>query len=425
MKEVIVPDIGISSAEVTEILVCVGEIVKKEQPIILVESDKTAIEIPSPFSGVITDIKVSVGDIVNEGLLIMLIKDSCDNSSSCNINNNDISDDISSNSSKDVFNNDSVEKNNAEMFFVSSDISHATPSVRRLARELNVNLVNISGSGRKGRILKEDVIKYFEDNIKSSKDVSYGNIFSNISSLPREDFSKFGNIEEVDIRKVQKISGSNLHRNWIMVPHITQFDEIDITDLECFRKNRNIEEKNKNSNLKITILSFIIKVISKCLEKLPYFNSSLSLDNKRLILKKYINIGVAVNTTYGLLVPVLRDVNKKGIIEISYELIDLINKARCGKLTASDMNGGSFTVSNVGGLGGGTFFTTIVNVPEVAILGVSRASIKPIWDGEKFVPKLILPVSLTYDHRVIDGADGVKFISYINMFMSDVRHLIM
>ncbi|VFS48015.1 Dihydrolipoyllysine-residue acetyltransferase component of pyruvate dehydrogenase complex [Budvicia aquatica] len=290
-----------------------------------------------------------------------------------------------------------------------------------------VNLAKVKGTGRKGRILKEDVQAYVKDAVKrveSGAAASTGGSLPGLLPWPKVDFSKFGDIEEVELGRIQKISGANLHRNWVMIPHVTQFDEADITDVEAFRKQQNAEAEKKKLDVKITPLVFIMKAVAKALEELPRFNSSLSEDGQKLTLKKYINIGVAVDTPNGLVVPVFRDVNKKGIIELSRELAEISKKARAGKLTASDMQGGCFTISSLGGIGG-TAFTPIVNAPEVAILGVSKSSMKPVWNGKEFAPRLMLPLSLSYDHRVIDGAAGARFISYINDAMSDIRRLVM
>lgn len=315
----------------------------------------------------------------------------------------------------------------------SKTFAHATPVVRRLAREFGVNLDKIKGTGRKGRILKEDVQAYVKAAIKA---VESGSVSAQPSTAvangaglgllpwPKVDFSKFGETEEVELGRIQKISGANLHRNWVMIPHVTQWDKADITELEAFRKQQNVLAEKQKLDVKITPLVFIMKAAAKALEVYPRFNSSLSEDGQRLTLKKYINIGVAVDTPNGLVVPVFRDVNKKGVIELSRELAEISKKARAGKLTASDMQGGCFTISSLGGIGG-THFTPIVNAPEVAILGVSKSEMTPVWNGKEFTPRLMLPLSLSYDHRVIDGADGARFITYINGVLSDLRRLIM
>ncbi|MCR3754705.1 MAG: pyruvate dehydrogenase, E2 subunit [Candidatus Westeberhardia cardiocondylae] len=429
MIEVITPDIGVSVAKVVEILVCVGDFVEKEQSVILVEAEKTSIEIPSPFSGIVKEIKVNIGDSIKEGFLLMLVEEKSIDASSKIVDSvkESVSDDVSCLQNSASKYDDAVVKNSDEFKeSIVCSVAHATPSVRSFAREFGVDLKDVRGTGRKGRILKEDLVKYIKNEMKPLHSAQYLNdIFSNVFPYSRKYFEKFGDVEEIELRKVQKVSGMNLHRNWITVPHITQFDEIDITDLESFRKKVNFDEVQEISNIKITLLSFIIKVVAMSLKEFPYFNSSLSGCGTKLILKKYFNIGIAVDTKRGLLVPVIRDVIEKGIIDISCELVNIVDRARTGKLSIADMQGGSFTISNLGGFGSGVFFTTIINSPEVAILGVSMAKIKPVWVEEKFVPRLIMPVSLSYDHRVIDGADGVKFLRFMSKIMSDIRYLIM
>ncbi|MGL5304162.1 MAG: 2-oxo acid dehydrogenase subunit E2, partial [Aeromonas sp.] len=303
---------------------------------------------------------------------------------------------------------------------------HAAPAVRRLAREFSVNLANIRGSGRKGRIVKEDVQAYVKDAIKRAESAPAAGASNgmNVMPWPKVDFAKFGDVEELELTRIQKISGPALHRNWVMIPHVTQFDEADTTELEAFRKEQNILADKQKLGVKITPLVFILKAAAKALEAHPRFCSSLSEDGSRIILKKYIHIGVAVDTPAGLVVPVVRDVNKKGIIELSRELAEISSKARAGKLTAADMQGGCFTISSLGGIGG-TGFTPIVNAPEVAILGVSKSDIKPKWNGKEFAPRLMLPLALSYDHRVIDGAAGARFITTLNDVLTDIRRLVL
>ncbi|MGL4625935.1 MAG: dihydrolipoyllysine-residue acetyltransferase, partial [Plesiomonas shigelloides] len=319
----------------------------------------------------------------------------------------------------------------AAEFAENDAYAHATPVVRRLAREFGVNLGKVKGTGRKGRILKEDVQDYVKDALKrlesgqaASSAAMSGGAGLGLLPWPKVDFSKFGEVEEVELGRIQKISGANLHRNWVMIPHVTQWDDADITELEAFRKQQNAELERAKADLKITPLVFILKAVGKALEVMPRFNSSLSEDGQKLTLKKYINIGVAVDTPNGLVVPVVRDVNKKSITELSRDLMEISKKARAGKLTASDMQGGCFTISSLGGIGG-TAFTPIVNAPEVAILGVSKSEMKPKWNGKEFAPRLMLPLSLSYDHRVIDGADGARFITFLNNALSDIRRLVM
>ncbi|AKC60325.1 Dihydrolipoyllysine-residue acetyltransferase component of pyruvate dehydrogenase complex [Blochmannia endosymbiont of Camponotus (Colobopsis) obliquus] len=413
------PDIGVDIVEVIEVMVQVGDYIKINQSLIVVEGEKAAMEVPSLFSGIVQSIMISVGDKISTGTLIMMI---------------DIKDEVEVlNKSTDKVDNfsSSLQQNNKEKLIHIDNLHniYASPLVRRMAREFGLDLSKIKGSGRKGRILREDIQSYIKnilgcDTLESNS--STVNIWSNLLPWPSLEFQQFGNTQEVELSRAYKVSGANLHRNWVMVPHVTQFDEVDITDLEEFRKQQNVDLKKNMINIKITLLIFVMKAVAKALEKWPRFNSSLSKDGQKLILKKYINIGIAVDTISGLYVPVFRDVNKKGIIDLSCELAKVSKKVHSGKkFAALDLQGGSFTISSLGGVGGGTAFTPIINAPEVAILGISRSLLKPVWNGEKFVPRLMLPLSLSYDHRVINGADGVRFISLISKLMSDIRHLIM
>ncbi|MCD8548049.1 MAG: 2-oxo acid dehydrogenase subunit E2, partial [Aeromonadaceae bacterium] len=312
--------------------------------------------------------------------------------------------------------------------FVANDAYvHASPAVRRLAREFGVNLAKVKGSGRKGRIQKEDVQAYVKAAIQRAESApagAAGGAGLGVLPWPKVDYAKFGPVEEVELTRIQKISGPNLHRNWVMIPHVTQFDEADTTELEAFRKEQNLLAEKQKLDVKITPLVFILKAAAKALEAHPRFCSSLSEDGSKLIMKQYIHIGVAVDTPNGLVVPVVRDVNKKGIYELSRDLAEISKKARAGKLTGADMQGGCFTISSLGGIGG-TSFTPIVNAPEVAILGVSKSEMKPKWNGKEFEPRLMLPLALSYDHRVIDGADGARFITTLSGVLSDIRRLVL
>ncbi|WP_392439980.1 pyruvate dehydrogenase complex dihydrolipoyllysine-residue acetyltransferase [Edwardsiella piscicida] len=423
-QPVSVPDIGGDEVEVTEILVKVGDSVSAEQSLITVEGDKASMEVPAPFAGVVSAIAVSVGDKVKTGSPIMTFSvagSAPAPSASAPATAASVSAPATSAAAAPAAVQTTSE------FTENAAYVHATPVIRRLAREFGVNLAKVKGSGRKGRILREDVQTYVKELIKRAETApaaATGGSLPGLLPWPKVDFSKFGEVEEVELGRIQKISGANLHRNWVMIPHVTQFDETDITEVEAFRKQQNVESEKRKLGVKITPLVFIIKAAAKALEAMPRFNSSLSEDAQRLTLKKYINIGVAVDTPNGLVVPVLRDVNKKGIIELSRDLAEISAKARAGKLTAADMQGGCFTISSLGGIGG-TAFTPIVNAPEVAILGVSKSSMKPVWNGKEFAPRLMLPLALSYDHRVIDGADGARFISFINSVMSDIRRLVM
>ena len=416
VQDVNVPDIGGDEVNVTEIMVKVGDTVAEEQSLITVEGDKASMEVPAPFAGVVKEIIVKFevvgaapapkGEVASQPSPTPQVAVPVSSATQAPASQ--------------------------ETVTASATFAYATPVVRRLAREFGVNLDKVKGTGRKGRILKEDVQAYVKAAIKAVESgtvapaAATGASGAGLGLLPwpKVDFSKFGETEEVELGRIQKISGANLHRNWVMIPHVTQWDKADITDLEAFRKEQNVLAEKQKLDVKITPLVFIMKAAAKALEAYPRFNSSLSEDGQRLTLKKYVNIGVAVDTPNGLVVPVFKDVNKKGIIELSRELAEISKKARAGKLTASDMQGGCFTISSLGGIGG-THFTPIVNAPEVAILGVSKSEMTPVWNGKDFTPRLMLPLSLSYDHRVIDGADGARFITFINGVLSDLRRLVM
>lgn len=450
--EVNVPDIGSDEVNVTEIMVKVGDSVEVDQSIINVEGDKASMEVPAPIAGVVKEILVKSGDKVSTGSLIMRFEvlgaapaESASASASTSAPQTApqtaapattaqapqaTAPDTTAQAPQS---NNNVSGLSQEQVEASTGYAHATPVIRRLAREFGVNLDKVKGTGRKGRIVKEDIEAYVKTAVKAYESgataQATGNGVANGAGLgllpwPKVDFSKFGEIEEVELSRINKISGANLHRNWVMIPHVTHFDKADITDLEAFRKEQNALAEKQKLGVKITPVVFIMKAVAKALEAYPRFNSSITEDAQRLILKKYINIGVAVDTPNGLVVPVFKNVNKKGIIELSRELMEVSKKAREGKLTASDMQGGCFTISSLGGIGT-THFAPIVNAPEVAILGVSKSSMEPVWNGKEFAPRLILPMSLSFDHRVIDGADGARFISYLGSVLADLRRLVM
>ncbi|AGG32080.1 TPA: pyruvate dehydrogenase complex dihydrolipoyllysine-residue acetyltransferase [Morganella morganii] len=425
-KEIHVPDIGGDEVDVTEIMVSVGDTVTEEQSLITVEGDKASMEVPSPMAGKVKEIKVAVGDKVKTGSLIMVFEvagaapaPAAQPAAAAPA--------AAAPASAPAAKAAPAAAPAAGNDFVENDAYvHASPVIRRLAREFGVNLAKVKGTGRKGRILREDVQAYVKDAVKRAEaaPAAAGGGLPGMLPWPKVDFSKFGEVEEVELSRIQKLSGANLSRNWVMIPHVTLMDEADITDVEEFRKQQNKEAEKKQLGVKITPLVFVMKAAAKALVEMPRFNSSITEDAQRLILKKYVNIGIAVDTPNGLVVPVIKDVNKKGILELSYELAEISKKARNGKLTSSDMQGGCFTISSLGGIGT-TGFAPIVNAPEVAIMGLSRSSMKPVWDGKQFVPRLILPMSLSFDHRVIDGADGARFITLINQYMSDLRRLAM
>ncbi|WP_305816067.1 pyruvate dehydrogenase complex dihydrolipoyllysine-residue acetyltransferase [Photobacterium leiognathi] len=421
-KEVNVPDIGGDEVEVTEIMVAVGDTVEEEQSLITVEGDKASMEVPAPFAGTVKEIKIAEGDKVSTGSLIMVFEVAGAAPAAQAA--------APAPAAAPAAAPAKAEAPAATGEFVeNNEYAHASPVVRRLAREFGVNLAKVKGTGRKNRVLKEDVQNFVKDALKRLESGAGASGKGDGAALgllpwPKVDFSKFGETEVKPLSRIKKISGANLHRNWVMIPHVTQWDNADITALEAFRKEQNAIEAKKDSGMKITPLVFIMKAAAKALEAFPSFNSSLSDDGESLILKKYVNIGIAVDTPNGLVVPVFKDVNKKGIYELSEELMAVSKKARAGKLTASDMQGGCFTISSLGGLGG-TAFTPIVNAPEVGILGVSKSEMKPVWNGKEFEPRLQLPLSLSYDHRVIDGAEGARFITYLNGCLSDIRRLVL
>ncbi|UUM30209.1 pyruvate dehydrogenase complex dihydrolipoyllysine-residue acetyltransferase [Vibrio japonicus] len=425
-KEVNVPDIGGDEVEVTEIMVAVGDTVEEEQSLITVEGDKASMEVPAPFAGTVKEIKIAAGDKVSTGSLIMVFEVA---------GAAPVAVAAPAQAAAPAATAPKAEAPAAAApaatgdFQENNEYAHASPVVRRLAREFGVNLSKVKGTGRKSRILKEDVQNYVKEALKRLESGAAASGKGDGAALgllpwPKVDFSKFGETEVQPLSRIKKISGANLHRNWVMIPHVTQWDNADITALEAFRKEQNAIEAKKDTGMKITPLVFIMKAAAKALEAFPAFNSSLSEDGESLILKKYVNIGIAVDTPNGLVVPVFKDVNKKGIYELSEELMAVSKKARSGKLTAADMQGGCFTISSLGGIGG-TAFTPIVNAPEVGILGVSKSEMKPVWNGKEFEPRLQLPLSLSYDHRVIDGAEGARFITYLNACLSDIRRLVL
>ncbi|STY62975.1 pyruvate dehydrogenase complex dihydrolipoyllysine-residue acetyltransferase [Mannheimia haemolytica] len=434
IKDVNVPDIGGDEVNVTEIMVKVGDSVAEEQSLITVEGDKASMEVPAPFAGVVKEILVKSGDKVSTGSLIMKFEVAGAAPAPAATQAAAPAPQAAAPAKADVAPAGQNQSGlSQEQVVASAGYAHATPVIRRLAREFGVNLDKVKGTGRKGRIVKEDIQAYVKTAVqvfeKQGGTAAAATGAANGAGLgllpwPKVDFSKFGEVEEVELSRINKISGANLHRNWVMIPHVTHFDRTDITELENFRKEQNKEAEKRKLDVKITPVVFIMKAVASALEAFPRFNSSISEDAQRLTLKKYINIGVAVDTPNGLVVPVFKNVNKKGIIELSRELMEVSKKAREGKLTASDMQGGCFTISSLGGIGT-THFTPIVNAPEVAILGVSKSEMQPIWNGKEFEPRLMLPLSLSFDHRVIDGADGARFLSYINSVLADIRRLVM
>ncbi|TEW56668.1 dihydrolipoyllysine-residue acetyltransferase [Psychromonas sp. RZ22] len=413
VKEVCVPDIGGDEVEVTDILVAVGDTITEDQDIITVEGDKASMDVPAPFGGVVKEIKISTGDKVSEGTLILIVEaEGAAPAAPVEAPKAAPAEAPKAAAPAPV---------KAEITPVNASIK-ASPSVRRIAREFDLDLNVIAASGPKGRTTKEDVQKFVKAQLQAAKSGGAGGLA--VAASPKVDFAKFGEVEVKELSRIQKISGPALHRNWVTIPHVTQFDEADITELEAFRKEQNAIAAKKELGVKISPLVFMIKAVAKALELYPNFNSSLSEDGQSLILKKYFNVGIAVDTPNGLVVPVVKDVLNKGIFDICREIAEISKKARAGKLTAKDMQGGSITISSLGGIGG-TQFTPIVNAPEVAILGVSKSAIKPQWNGKEFEPRLMVPLALSYDHRVIDGADGARFITAVNNYLSDLRTLIL
>ena len=442
LVDVAVPDIGEDGeVDVIDVLVSVGDVVELEDGLITLETDKATMDVPSTHAGTVKEVYISSGDKVKQGTLVIKLET------------------VSSASSApaDVPAAAPVEKTPEEIIPekiitekaatqaakpapvaaepapTSGGKAHASPSVRRVAREFGVDLGLVAGSGPKKRVLKEDIQAYVKTELAKPRSASGSESSANvvnadnvlqIATVKPVDHTKFGEVEVLPLTRIQKISGPFLHRNWATIPHITQFDEADITDVETFRKEQNAYHAKVKSGLKITPLVFVMKAVAKALEKYPAFNSSLSDDGESLILKKFINIGIAVETPNGLVVPVIKDVNKKGIEQLSQELIEMSAKAREGKLKATDMQGGTFTISSLGGIGG-TAFTPIVNAPEVAILGVSKSEMKPKWNGADFEPRLMVPLSLSYDHRVIDGAVGARFSTEVAANLTDLRRIIL
>ena len=430
--EVAVPDIGEDGeVDVIDVLVSPGDTVEKEDGLITLETDKATMDVPSTHAGTIKEVFIKAGDKVKQGTLVVKLE----------TNGGEAPAPASEKPAEKPAEAPKKEAPKQEASASRSPVppapeakstgkAHASPSVRRVAREFGVDLTQVKGSGPKNRILKEDVQAYVKAELAKPKTAAAsgnapaGDNVLQIVPVKPVDHSKFGEIEEQKLSRIQKISGPFLHRNWATIPHVTQFDEADITDVEDFRKEQNAYHAKIKSGLKITPLVFVMKAVAKALEKYEVFNSSLSDDGESLIIKKFINIGIAVETPGGLVVPVIRDVNKKGIEELSRELIETSKKAREGKLKAADMQGGTFTISSLGGIGG-TAFTPIVNAPEVAILGVSKSEMKPKWNGKEFEPRLMVPLSLSYDHRVIDGAVGARFSTEVAANLTDLRRIIL
>ena len=420
IKNVLVPDIGnFKGVSVIEVAVKAGDKVSAEQTLITVETDKATMDVPAPFDGVVKEVKIKVGDKVSEGDLIALVEAGTAAAQAAVAAPVQTAAAPTAPAAKPAPVAAPVAAAPAAPAAPSGS-AHASPSIRRFARELGVDLSQVRGSGEKGRVTKDDVQNFVKQSLSGGGATSGGGALPGLLPWPEVDFAKFGAVEAKPLSRIKKISGANLHRNWVMIPHVTQFEEADISEMEAFRKELGAEYAKQN--IKITPLAFMLKACAITLKHFPDFNASLDASGENLILKKYIHIGVAVDTPDGLMVPVIRDVDQKGIVQLAQELGEVSARAREKKITAADMQGGCFTISSLGGIGG-TSFTPIINAPEVAILGVSRSSMKPVWKDGEFVPRLMLPLSLSYDHRVIDGAAGARFTTYLAHVLSDMRRL--
>ena len=445
MVEVKVPDIGdFESVEIIEVLVAVGDQVAEEDSLVTVESDKASMEIPSSQAGVVKEVKVKVGDSIKQGDVLIVVEASADTAAAPAEAEDKAAEKAPEKPAEkpaEKAPEKEVEKPaaaptpapaveerpspTANIDPVSFKHAHASPAVRKFARELGVDLSKVTGSGRNERIVREDVQGFVKQAMSSgagAASATGATAMPGIEPMPQIDFSQWGEVETKALSKINKLTGRFLHRNWVTVPHVTQFDEADITSLEAFRKQSN--KDYEKDGVKFTMLSFIMKAVAAGLKKYPRFNSSLEPSGENLIMKNYFNIGVAVDTPDGLVVPVIRDVDKKSLVDISLELREMSVKARDKKLSPADMQGGCMSISSLGGIGG-TKFTPIVNAPEVAILGVSKAEMKPVWNGSEFEPRLMCPLSLSYDHRVIDGAEGARFITYVSHLLADARRLLL
>ena len=430
--EVKVPDIGdFKNIPVIEILVKPGDTVRAEDPLVTLESDKATMEVPSPAAGTVKEIRIKVGDKVSEGALVLMLEAGAEAPAAA-----------AKAAPAAPVAPVAAAAQPAKPAAVAAakpapaaapavvpvneagfGKAHASPSVRRFARELGVDLPRVKGSGPKDRVTKEDVQAFVKTELSKPRGAEGGGgLGFNLPPMQPVDFAKFGPVTTQPLSRIKKLSGGFLHRNWVSIPHVTQHDEADITELEAFRKTQSDEAKK--SGIKFTMLGFLMKAAVVALKQFPEFNASLSPDGESLVLKNYFHIGVAVDTPGGLVVPVIRDVDKKGLLEIAKELGELSGRMRNGKISPADLQGGCFSISSLGGIGG-TFFTPIINAPEVAILGVGKAVMKPVWNGKDFVPRLMLPLSLSYDHRVIDGALGARFSTYLTTVLSDIRRLVL
>jgi len=467
LKEARVPDIGgYDDVPVIEVLVAVGDTVKADQGLVTLESDKATMEVPAPFAGVIRELKVKVGDMLSEGGVVAVIEPSDDAAGTSppraadavapaparaepempqeRVRASETGTRVAPavvDARPDNIAQASMEKSavlagaaasvqSAPRFdadaVLPGNVPYASPAVRLFARELGVDLAQVQGSEKGGRITREDVQQFVKGALAGGTRAAPTGGGNGLSLLPwpKVDFSKFGPTETRELTRIQKLSGANLARNWAMIPHVTQHDDADITELEALRVSLNKEQEKQKDAVKLTMLAFLIKASVAALQKFPTFNSSLDASGEQLTLKQYFHVGFAADTPNGLVVPVVRDCDRKGVLQIAREMGELASKAREGKLGPADMQGGCFSISSLGGIGG-TSFTPIVNAPEVAILGVSKSAMKPVWDGKQFVPRLLLPLSLSYDHRVIDGAAAARFTAYLAQLLGDMRRVLL
>ncbi len=433
--EVTVPDIGdYKNIPVIEVFVKAGDTVKAEESLMTLESDKATMDVPSPAGGVVKEILIKPGDKVSKGARLLMLEVADVAAVAAAAPGKAAAPAVAAVPASPAAPipapvvvarapAPSAAPPAQPIDDTQHRAAHASPSVRQFARELGVDLSHVNGSGPQSRILREDVQAYVKTALAQPRDAAGGTGPGfNLPPMPQIDFAKFGGVEIKPLSRIRKLSGGFLHRNWVSIPHVTQHDEADITDLEAFRKAQSDEAKRRN--VKLTMLCFILKASVAALKHFPEFNSALSADGESLVLKQYFHIGVAVDTPNGLVVPVLRDIDKKGLFDIAAELGTVSERMRGGKIAPADVQGGCFSISSLGGLGG-TMFTPIINAPEVAILGVGRASMKPVWDGKAFVPRLMLPLSLSYDHRVIDGAQGARFVSFLSQTLADIRRLVL
>ncbi len=423
-NEVLIPDIGdFNEVEVIEILVAVGDRVAQDDPLVTLETDKAAMEIPSPAAGVVAELNVKAGDKVSEGSTLLLLNEDAESAESAeSVREGKMEVAVTAAAEVPAVATSVVPAAAEPVVSLSSGTIHASPSIRKMARMLDVDLSQVKGTGHKGRLTRQDLEAFVRDAGREATAVQPKASVGGIPPIPAVDFSKFGPVIEEPLTRIQKISGPHLHRSWLNVPMVTHHDEADITQLEIFRKSLRAEADQKG--IRVTALAFIMRSVAQALKEFPRFNASLSATGESLIMKQYYHVGIAVDTPGGLVVPVIRDVDQKSIYELSQEVGEVSHKAREGKLMVKDLQGGCMSISSLGGIGG-TAFTPLVNAPEVAILGVTRSKMKPVWDGEEFEPRLMLPLDLTYDHRVIDGAEAARFMAYLCDLLSDVRRLLL